>query len=953
MPFRPLVPSLFVSIGLVALAGCATDPDSKDDSGRVAGQFEFDSPLNGPSSTQEADDDAGTAPPNDAAGASPERFIEESDIWKLDGSTLYVLNRYRGLQVIDVSDLDAPKLIGRAPIYGQPREMYVRDGRAYVIVSDYYVYWSDADGSATPGSWRGSQLRIVDLSDPANPTVQSSINIDGDVTDSRIVGDVMYLVSRRFAWYWHYDTNDTESRTTILSVDVSDPASTKVVDGQSYPMGNSGWEQHIAVSQRAVYVATPEWHQTGSRTRIRYVDISDPAGKIATRGEALVPGRVQDRWAMDEFEGVLRVASGESWGNGDVHLTTWDAANPDTFGRLAKYTLRIDEQLTSARFDGRRGYLVSYRGIDPLFSFDLSDPTKPRLLGELEMTGWLDFMIPFGNRIVALGHEDTDSTGSRNISLAVSLVDVEGDEPTLLSRVTVGDNWGWVPGSRDDFAKVFRVLPDEELVVFPFQSWSQADWSYVGGAQLIDWKDDKLVARGVARVEGGVERAIPHEDATLFTISEDRFQVLDIADRDAPRLRGELELARNVQQMSILDDNHAVQLTGDWYRGDTRLTVATLSDPDAAAPVTSVKVPAPHGRMWTNGNLAYVSGIRGYGNDGRPVSRVDVVDLSTPAAPALRGHLELPDIFEPAYGYWGYGDESAQVGGSTLAFHRYVYDYCFYQSGCGSKDKHKLQLVDLSDPDAPRVAASVEFGDADWTWGLQAEGNTLYLSEYRRFQRGQSWRARYYLRRVDVTDSKNPVVLPAVNIPGYFVGASPDGRHVYTAESWWNSDSGTSKSRLYALELVDERAYLRGFVNLDGTFSGMRQDGTTLWMTVDGFGSASDDTTTSSDSSTVWGDQSQLVSVSFADVNAPVVAGRAKLPVSWGWLLKVEKGRAFVAGGPGVFTYNVHDLEKPFLEGFHRTQSAIRDVVTKGTKAWLPSGYFGVQTIDLPASQGR
>src|SRR5688572_3728611 len=40
------------------------------------------------------------------------REVSESDIWKLRGDTLYYFNHYRGLQVIDVSDADAPAIRG-------------------------------------------------------------------------------------------------------------------------------------------------------------------------------------------------------------------------------------------------------------------------------------------------------------------------------------------------------------------------------------------------------------------------------------------------------------------------------------------------------------------------------------------------------------------------------------------------------------------------------------------------------------------------------------------------------------------------------------------------------------------------------------------------------------------------------------------------------------------------
>src|SRR5262249_42837105 len=160
--------------------------------------------------------------------------------------------------------------------------------------------------------------------------------------------------------------------------------------------------------------------------------------------------------SMDESKGVLRVASSQSWGNGDVYLTTFSIQNPDAISKLGDYTLQVKESLTAARFDGERGYLVSYRNIDPLFTFDLSNPARPALLGELKMTGWLDFIVPMGDRLVALGHEDlTNPVGGRTISLAVSLIDVSTQAaPQLLSRVSLDGVWGWIPSGRDDFAKV-------------------------------------------------------------------------------------------------------------------------------------------------------------------------------------------------------------------------------------------------------------------------------------------------------------------------------------------------------------------------------------------------------------------------------------------------------------------------------------------------------------------
>src|SRR5262249_19886747 len=125
------------TLGCQSYGACGPDP--------VLGQSDFfrttqGSPPGTPGRAMEGDTASADRPaspggrPAPGPAASPDRTIEESDIYKLAGSNLFVLNRYRGLQVLDLADLDHPRLIGRAPIFGYPKEMYVRGDRAYVIV---------------------------------------------------------------------------------------------------------------------------------------------------------------------------------------------------------------------------------------------------------------------------------------------------------------------------------------------------------------------------------------------------------------------------------------------------------------------------------------------------------------------------------------------------------------------------------------------------------------------------------------------------------------------------------------------------------------------------------------------------------------------------------------------------------------------------------------------------
>src|SRR5206468_12579514 len=85
-------------------------------------------------------------------------------------------------------------------VFGYPVEMYIEGTRAYIVLSNYFTYWPFAldDGAQ---EWRGSQLVVVDIANPALPNVLARFNIEGYISNTRRVGDVLYVVSNRYAWW--------------------------------------------------------------------------------------------------------------------------------------------------------------------------------------------------------------------------------------------------------------------------------------------------------------------------------------------------------------------------------------------------------------------------------------------------------------------------------------------------------------------------------------------------------------------------------------------------------------------------------------------------------------------------------------------------------------------------------------------------------------------------------
>lgn len=87
--------------------------------------------------------------------------------------------------------------------------------------------------------------------------------------------------------------------------------------------------------------------------------------------------------------------------------------------------------------------------------------------------------------------------------------------------------------------------------------------------------------------------------------------------------------------------------------------------------------------------------------------------------------------------------------------------------------------------------------------------------------------------------------------------------------------------------------------------------------------------------------------VDLSDPRANRAAGKVEVPADYGYLQAVEGGRSFIGSGPGIFTYDVGDIGNPAFEKSFRREGWSQDVVVSGEGAFVPSGYYGVQVLEL------
>jgi alpha-tubulin suppressor-like RCC1 family protein len=470
-----------------------------------------------------------------AAGQEPvTREVVESDIWKLSGDALYFFNQYRGLQIIDVANPDAPVVRGTLSLPQAGEQMYLL-GQSHVLLMV-------RNNCGDTGNNVENQVLIVNVAE-AQPRVEASLPVQGQIKESRLVGTALYVATEVYRRNANSATGEWEWGTGIYSFDLAQPAAPALRDTLWFP----GRNVIVAATDRYFFVALLEhrniaWNGSSwyrAKSLIHLVDISAPNGAMKSSGYLEPFGEVKDKFKLNLNGDVLTVVSEERFSTLITRLETFSLAAPTAPQKLGSLDIVQGEQLYATRFDGNRAYIVTFRRIDPLWIVDLSNPAQPQIKGELQVPGWSTYIHPLGDRLVSIGIDD--ASGRR---VAVSLFNVQDvSRPSLLSRIPLGENSSWSEANTDE--KAFGILPEAGLLLVPFSSFSTNQQQ---GVQLIDLTRDALAKRGFIAHNVQARRATVHRDRIL-SISGRELLTVDASDRDKPLVRAATQLAWRVDRV--------------------------------------------------------------------------------------------------------------------------------------------------------------------------------------------------------------------------------------------------------------------------------------------------------------------------------------------------------------------------------------------------------------------
>ncbi|MDP6886098.1 MAG: beta-propeller domain-containing protein [Candidatus Thalassarchaeaceae archaeon] len=304
----------------------------------------------------------------------------------------------------------------------------------------------------------------------------------------------------------------------------------------------SSWA-HVYASQDMLILAEPAndwwwfWRNTDfeDATNIHAFDISDTT-TTSYLGSGRVDGTVQDQFSMSEYDGSIRVATtSDMWGRwwlaeetdpetgepvftGPTNgVTVLQYDGDDSLEEVGKVDgIAPGERIWSARFVGDRGYLVTFRNIDPLWVIDLSDPTNPTILGELEVPGVSTYIHPVDeDTLLTIGiGPGEDGLGLDWSMTQISLFDVsDPTNPTLADSLPLspaytdencedvrscGWSWSWSEATYEH--KAFTYWAPENLLAVPLSTYRYVydevnhyyNYEYVSMLKLINVDAENL-----------------------------------------------------------------------------------------------------------------------------------------------------------------------------------------------------------------------------------------------------------------------------------------------------------------------------------------------------------------------------------------------------------------------------------------------------------------------------
>ena len=441
--------------------------------------------------------------------------VDEADIVKTDGDYIYSISEDNVI-ITDAKDPKQPKVV--ATIKSEDDDI----PEDIILYKDKLVVIS-TKGNQTQRYYYNNRMntvvKIYNITSREKPVLTKSYEMYEPYYTSRCIDNVLYVISSgnlrkeddEIVVGYNEDNMEKEmsidkikylkdvkttKQTLISTVDLNNETADIKLD--SYLMNIS----NAYVSENAIYLLNQKYNndskipikllfgfkgvfgledyyemdsESGYYTEIYKFDIKE---NVEYKAKTKVKGKTINQYSLDEKDNHLRIALYDNDGS-RVAIFDEDLKQIGISDNVAK-----GEKMYSSRFIGDKVYFVTYKTIDPLFVMDLSNETKPKVLGKLKIPGYSTYLHPYDeNHIIGIGMETKEiinrnsngkviSTTAKVVGMKMALFDVSNvNSPVQISSVVIGD-------SRTTSAiltnpKALLFSKEKSLIAIPVNNYSQ------------------------------------------------------------------------------------------------------------------------------------------------------------------------------------------------------------------------------------------------------------------------------------------------------------------------------------------------------------------------------------------------------------------------------------------------------------------------------------------------
>ncbi|MDQ0157168.1 beta-propeller domain-containing protein [Robertmurraya andreesenii] len=528
--------------------------------------------------------------------------VDESDIVKTNGTHIYQVVDGK-INIIDVENGKNMKLLKQISYSNTfyPFQLFLHENKLLVLGHSYEEIKKDSskkDEMKILPVNDSTKAIVYDITDPNNPKEERSISLEGHMVSSRKIDSKVYLVTNQYPQYWimreiddvdlrprYSDSNVSEEKIAIDYDNIQyfpDSKEANYTMIAAFDLEKSSQDAKITtylgsgnqmyMSKENLYLAVQDWGiraladgEVGTENTTVY-KFSIDGLKVEFDSSTDLEGRILNQFSMDEHNGYFRVAVTK--GN------MWDEEKPSAnhlfiYDKNLKLVSSIEdlargERIYSARFMGDRIYIVTFRETDPLFVIDAANPEAPKVLGELKIPGFSNYLHPYDeNHLIGFGHH-TKSVASKDSKepliltegVKLSIFDItDMKNPKEMFTEIIGGRGTYSPLNYDHKAMLFDKK--KKLFAFPINVYQSVEGDNFDskfefqGAYIynLDLKDGFTLKSKISHMKGKtlyeeweneIQRLL-YVDNTLYVLSNSKISAHSLKNYE---LVGELSLIK-------------------------------------------------------------------------------------------------------------------------------------------------------------------------------------------------------------------------------------------------------------------------------------------------------------------------------------------------------------------------------------------------------------------------